>query len=117
MGSLQYGSYPSDASNYTDMGGNRSGGHKAPFVTGADFYIEITDRLEKCGEDGLILEAIEAWGKSPEAMGKYLHKPLWSVLKRRRLAHGYVASGPARRWLKTPKRKAESYQEYKRRKK
>ena len=116
LGSLQHGHYPSDASNYIDIGGAKSGRHKAPFETAADYYIEITARLEKCGVDGLILEAIEAWGKSEESLAKYLSMPLWSIRKRAKKALGYVASGPARRWHNTPKRKGETYQQFKLRK-
>jgi len=71
---------------------------------------------EKCGQDGLILEAIEAWGKSEESMAKYLKMPVWSVHKRAKQALSYVASGPARRWHHTPKRKGEDYQAFKKRK-
>ena len=113
---LEGGQWPPEASNYVDIPG-KSGRQKAPFETAVQFHAEITDRLEKCGIDGLILEAMEAWGKSPETMAKYFDMPIWSVLKRRKLALGYVASGPGRRWHKGKKRAAETYQEFKRRKK
>jgi len=114
LGSLEYGHYPTDASNYIDTGGKK-GGRKAPFETAADYYIEITDRLEKCGIDGLILEAIEAWGKSDESMAKYLNMPVWSIRKRAKSALGYVASGPGRRWHNSKKRAGESYPDFKKR--
>ena len=117
LGSLQAGHWPPDASNYVDILGKKSGRHKAPFETAAEYYAEITDRLERCGQDGLILEAIESWGKTEESMAKYLKIPEWSVRKRAKRALGYVASGPARRWHNIPKRAAESYQEFKERKK
>ena len=112
---LQVGHYPPEASNYIDTGGKR--GNKSPFETAADYYIEITERLERCGQDGLILEALESWGKSDESMAKYLKIPVWSIRKRMKSALGYVASGPVRRWLNSPKRAASSYQEFKNRKK
>ena len=115
LGSLQQGYYPPEASNYIDIGGKNSG-HKAPFITAAEYYAEITDRLEKCGEDGLILEAIESWGKSAESMSKYLKMPVWSVLKRYRSALGYISSGPVRRWHTIKKREGESYRDFKKRK-
>ena len=90
---------------------------KAPFETAADYYIEITSRLERCGTDGLILEALESWGKSPSSLTSYFGMPEWSIRKRRKSALGYVASGPARRWHNTKKRKAEEYKDFKRRKK
>ena len=116
MESLQNGHWPPEASNYVDIFGKKSGRHKAPFITAADYYIEITDRLEKCGQDGLILEAMEAWGKSAESLSKYLGMPVWSVFKRRKSALGYVASGPGRRWHKSTKREPESYKDFKKRK-
>ena len=106
--------WPPEASNYIDIPGTRSG--LAPFETPILYAVEIEDRLEKCGEDGLILEAIESWGKSTESMAKYLKMPEWSIKKRRKAALGYVASGPARRWHNTKKRKAETYQDFKKRK-
>jgi len=113
--SLRDGHWPPDASNYVDILGRRGASHKAPFGTAAEYYAEITDRLEQCGQDGLILMAMEAWGMSAESLGKYLRMPEWSVSKRRKTALGYVASGPARRWHNIPKRDAEGYQDFKKR--
>ena len=113
---LQAGHWPPEVSSYIDILGKKTGRHKAPFETAADYYIEITARLEKCGIDGLILEAIESWGKSEESMAKYLGMPVWSIRKRLKSALGYVASGPARRWHKTKKREPESYKDFKQRK-
>lgn len=73
--------------------------------------------------DGLILEAIECWGKSLESLAKYFRVEVWSIRKRRSRALGYVASGPDRRWHNTHnkdgklKREAQTYQEFKRRRK
>ena len=115
LDSLQVGHWPPDASNYTDIIGRTSRRHKAPFETAVEFYAEITARLEKCGQDGLILEALEAWGKSEESMSKYLKMPVWSIHKRAKQALSYVASGPARRWHNIPKREGEDYQAFKKR--
>ena len=52
LGSLQNGHWPPEASNYVDFIGKKSGRHKAPFETAAEYYAEITDRLERCGQDG-----------------------------------------------------------------
>lgn len=112
--SLRAGHWPPEASNYIDIPGTKSG--KAPFITAAEFYVEITDRLEKCGIDGLILLAMECWGESPSSLAKYLKMPEFSIVKRRKSALGYVASGPARRWHNSRKRAAESYKDFKRRK-
>jgi len=114
---LERGQWPPEASNYIDMVSRKTGRSRAPFETAAQFYAEITDRLEKCGIDGLILEAIESWGKSEESMAKYLKMPIWSIRKRAKSSLGYVASGPARRWHDTRRRAAESYEEFKKRRK
>lgn len=82
-----------------------------PILLAADIQI----RLEHCGLDGLILEAIEGWDKTVASLSQYLHIPGWSILKRRKNALGYI-SGPARRWITTPKRKRETYQQFKLRK-
>ena len=111
---LGSGLYPPEASNYVDIQG-KTGRHKAPFETAADYYAEITSRLEKTGVDGLILEAIESWGKSVTSLSRCLDMPEWSIIRRRSNALGYVASGPARRWHKSKRRAAESYGEFKRR--
>lgn len=109
---LQVGPWPPEASNYVDIQGRRRGRHKAPFETPADYYAEITTRLEKCGIDGLILEAIEAWGKSVPSLASYLKMPEWSIRKRRKNALGYVASGHDRRWHNTEKRRGQFYESY-----
>lgn len=117
-GSLREGHWPPDPapSGYIDMSAIRKkGGKGAHFIRPIEIIAEIEIRLEKCGVDGLILEAIECWGKSEESMARYFGMPVWSVWKRRKKALGYVASGPGRRWLDSKKRKAESYQDYKRR--
>jgi len=113
---LQLGDWPPDASNYVDILARKAGTRKAPFQTAAEYYAEITDRLEKCGLDGLILKCIECWGETEEGMSKYLQMPVWSIRKRRKTALGYVASGPARRWLDTRKRAGEDYNAFKNRK-
>ena len=121
LGSLRGGTWPPDASNYIDIPGTKSRRNRAPFATPIEYAAEIESRLEKCVvdriPDGLILEAIECWGKTPESLATYLALEVWSIMKRRKAALGYVASGPARRWHNTKKRKAESYQHFKKRKK
>lgn len=111
---LRDGEWPTDAENYK-VRSKKAG--KAPFEIPISYAVEIQERLERCGVDGLILEAIEGWDKSIESITKYLKIPGWSIRKRRKLALGYVASGPARRWHKTRIRDAETYREFKDRKK
>jgi len=108
---LMGGHWPPEISNYLDIH-TRKPGSKASFVTPIEYAAEIETRLEKCGKDGLILEAIECWGKSDDSMGKYLGVPVWSVRKRAKNALAYVSSGVDRRWHDTTKRKGESYREF-----
>ena len=116
LGTLGDGHWPPEASSYVDIQGKKSGRHRAPFETPIEYAIEIEQRLEKCGIDGLILEAIECWGKSDASLAAYFNYPEWSIRKRARRALAYVASGPARRWHDT-KRKGETYQQFKGRRK
>ena len=118
-GTLMEGRWPADPtpSGYIDLSTIRKKGSKeAYFIRPIEVIAEIETRLEKCGIDGLILEAIECWGKSEESLAKYFKMPVWSIRKRRKNALGYVASGPVRRWHDKRKRKSESYQEFKERK-
>jgi len=114
LGSLREGCWPPDYLNIMVRG---KGPRKAPFETPIWYAVEIQVRMERCGIDGLILEAIECWGKSVESLAGYFRMPEWSIRKRRKTALGYVASGPARRWLTARKRTPESYGDYKRRSK
>lgn len=115
---LREGYWPAEASSYIDIPiRKKTRSTQAYFETPIDYAVEIQARLEKCGLDGLILEAIEGWDKSVASMAAYLRKPEWSIRKRRKNALGYVASGPARRWHDTGKRKAETYEEFKKREK
>jgi len=119
LDSLRAGHWPPEATNYIDdiPIGKKTISHKAPFITAAECYIEISERMEKCGIDGLILLAIECWGESDSSLANYLSMREWVVRKRYKRALTYVSSGPARRWLSTKKRKGESYQEFKIRRK
>lgn len=120
LSQLEAGHWPPEASNYIDIPGIKGRGHRAPFATPVEYSAEIKSRLEKClidgVPDGLILEAIESWGKSPESLATYFGMPEWSIIKRADKALKYVASGPARRWMSTKKRRGETYQEFKLRK-
>ena len=111
LGTLLSGHWPPEASNYVDIFAKRTA-RRAAFTTPTEYAAEIEDRMEHCGRDGLILEAIECWGKSEESMAKYLGMPVWSVRKRLKNALAYVASGPDRRWHDTQKRKGKSYREF-----
>lgn len=118
LGILRGGHWPPEASNYIDIPlGKKTGKHRAYFETPILYATEIQSRMEKCGIDGLILEAIECWDKSVASLASYFRMPEWSIRKRRKTALGYVASGPARRWHHIKKRKGETYQDFKKRRK
>jgi len=113
LGALRAGQWPADASNYRDIAKIRKkGGGVAPFITPVEFATEITMRLEKCREDGLILLAMECWGESEYSLARYFRSSAWSIRKRRKNALRYVASGPDVRWHDTKKRKGETYSEF-----
>lgn len=121
LGTLQAGYWPTEESGYIDDTpiGKRSLSHKAPFISPIECAAEITDRMERCGIDGLILLAIECWGESEEALSKYFNIPIWSIKKRYKRALAYVASGPVRRWHDKYdkkgklRKKAETYEQFK----
>jgi len=118
LGSLRSGFWPQEESGYIDIPiGKRTAGRKAPFITPVECAAEITARMERCGIDGLILLAMECWDESVPSLAKYLSMPEWAVKKGYKKALGYIASGPDRRWHDTKKRKGESYQEFRIRRK
>lgn len=112
LNTLREGTWPPEASNYIDIAIRSKPGHKAPFITPIEYAAEITTRMQKCGIDGLMLLVFECWGESEESLSKYFGVPAWSIRKRKSKALGYVASGPARRWHNTRKRKGETYQQF-----
>ena len=116
LGTLQAGHWPQDASSYIDLAGIIAHSNKAPYIIAVECAAEIKTRLERCGIDGLILEALECWGKSEPSMASYLQKPEWVIRKRAKRALRYIASGPARRWHTTSKREGQTYQKFKMRK-
>ena len=118
LGSLRSGYWPPEVSSYIDIPiGKRIAGRQAPFITPVECAAEITTRMERCGIDGLLLLAIECWGESEASLAKYLGMSEWSVKRGYKKALYYVSSGPARRWHDTKKRKGESYEEFRIRRK
>lgn len=111
---LRDGCWPPEPapSGYTDLLRIRKKGSEAYFAKPIEIIAEIEIRLEKCGLDGLILEAIECWEKTEESLSKQLNMPQWSIRKRRKGALAYVASGPDMRWHTTKKRKGKTYKEF-----
>lgn len=89
---LREGYWPAEASNYIDIPiGKRPRRSHAYFETPIEYAVEIQIRLEKCGIDGLILEAIEGWGKSEASIASYLRMAEWTIGRRRRKALAFVA--------------------------
>lgn len=92
LNTLRDGHWPPEASNYIDIPiGERSTSKKAPFVTPVEYAAEILTRLEKAGIDGLILEAVECWDKSPDSMAAYFKVEEWVIARRKRRALAFVA--------------------------
>ena len=113
---LSSGYWPTQHSGYNiDAGIKSQRSHKALFTTPIEYGVELTDRLEKCEIDGLILLAIECWGESVESLSRYLRKPEWAIKKSRKNALRYISSGSVRRWINSKKRRAESYHDFKER--
>lgn len=101
---LKEGSYPKDFSSYIDTSIiNKTPTTKAYYETPALFAAEVEIRLEMAGIDGLILEAIEAWGKSTASISAHLRIPEGLVKKKRDTALSYVSG-----W----RRKKRTYREY-----
>ncbi len=107
LGCLQSGYWPPEASNYIDMPG--TGSKSAYFETPIQYAVEIEQRMEKCGEDGLILLAIYCWEMTLDSLARYFRKPSWVIRDKSKNALDYVASGYNRRWHNTAKRKAVDY--------
>ncbi len=92
LSALREGHWPKDGSSYFDIpSGKKTGKHRAPFEIAIDYAVEIQVRLERAGLNGLILEAIESWGKSVTSMVSYLRLSEWVIVKRRKEALGFVA--------------------------
>jgi len=103
LSELKEGSYPKDFSSYIDNTGKRTANRKAYYETPALFVVEIEERLESAGIDGLILELIEAWGKSTASISAHLRIPEGLVKKKRDTALSYVSG-----W----RRKKRTYREF-----
>ena len=108
---LKEGSYPKDFSSYIDASvGNKTRTTKAYFETPALYAAEVEVRLERAGIDGLILEAIEAWGKSESSIAAHLRIPEYLVKKKRDTALSYVSGWRRKRrtyWEHTSHKKAD----------
>ena len=101
---IRQGDWPRESSGYTDIPKIKKRGRLgAYFEDPVLIAAELETRLERCGQDGLILEAIHGWDKTVESMAAYLRCPAWSIRRRAKNALSYV-SGKAR--------KAEPYKQF-----
>jgi len=89
---LQSGRWPHDldAGSYIDPGVRVQPKGKAPFITPADFYLEIERRLTACGLDGYLVKAIYCWKETEETMAKYYRIPVQDVGFRVGLVLNYI---------------------------
>uniref|UniRef100_A0A6M3J7F3 Uncharacterized protein n=1 Tax=viral metagenome TaxID=1070528 RepID=A0A6M3J7F3_9ZZZZ len=108
--------WPNQETGYMDNPEGHTTSLKAPFLTPVEYAIEISQRLEKCGIDGLILLAMVCWGETEDNLARYVGKSPTTIAKKGKMALGYVASGPVRRWINSKKRPAETYYEFRQRK-
>lgn len=75
----------------------KAGRRTAYFEVPASIAAEVEARLEKCGMDGLVLEAIECWEKTEASMAKYFGVPEWSIRKRAKNALRYISGWERRK--------------------
>jgi len=104
LGTLKTGYWPPEASNYIDVPmGKKSSSRRASFTTPIEYATEIEERLEKCGIDGIMLEAVNCWGKSTQSLSRHLHFSERVIRKRCKKALFYI-TGRCRRWMFCPGR-------------
>jgi len=103
---LQEGRYPPDpiGTGYVDAPIVRRGTkHKSYFEAPAQLAAELEARLEQCGQDGLILEAVVCWGKTTEYLMRAFNCDERKLAKRINSALAYISG-----W----KRKQSSYKNF-----
>lgn len=88
---LRDGKWPNRPSNYVEPGGDRHVKAKASFCTPVEWGAEITRRLELCHFDGLITEAIYAWGETEERMAKYAKADIYEIRHIQRAVIRYIS--------------------------
>ena len=113
---LKSGYYPREPiSTISEPPGGHNRRASAYFETPAQIYSELTERLERCGQDGLILLAREGLEMDEYEIGKYFNQPEHKIRNRANTALRYV-SGKSRKWQKRGKYEAVSYHEFRHRK-
>lgn len=113
--SIREGNWPPDHryTGYTDaLGVTKTRSHRAPFEASCQVAAELDVRIRACGQDGEMLNAYYCHGLEVSRIARLVKMDEGQVSRRIGRALRYIASGPDRRWHDTPKRKAQTYQEF-----
>ncbi len=103
---LQEGHYPRNpiGTGYVDNRLSiRRGRHNAYYESPAALAAEVETRLELCGQDGLMLEAVFCWGKKPEYLMRAFNLDEYKLMRRINSALAYISG-----W----RRKERSYKDF-----
>jgi len=107
------GIWPPDWSSYIDPAVRSHVNSKPPGLLAHETAIELDERLTKCRPlDGLFVEAIYSWNRSPEYISGLSNYSVEEVDRRVGRALNYISSGRDRRWHNTKKRKAVNYKDW-----
>lgn len=109
---LRDGSWPPDHRETGYSGKTKSHSHRAPFEAAALVAAELDARIKACGQDGEMLHVYYCYGLEATRIARLVKMDEEQVMRRISRALHYIASGPGRRWRDTPKRKAQTYQEF-----
>jgi hypothetical protein len=112
---LKGGFYPPDPASAMSPGG-RQFHAGASFEAAKQLYIELTERLERCGLDGLLLIVREGLGLGEDELGDFLKQPRHKIGKRADTALRYV-SGRGRKWMRRGEYEPLTYHEFRHHKK
>lgn len=113
--SIREGGWPPDPryTGYTDaLSVMKTRSHRAPWEEACLIATELDARIEACGQDGEMLHAYYCHGLELTRIARLVKMDEGQVTRRINRALRYIASGPDRRWHDTPKRKAQTYQEF-----
>jgi hypothetical protein len=82
-----------EGTGYVDTGlGHRQVKAKAGFCSPIEFAAEITNRLEKCGVDGLMTEAYYGWDVTEESLAKFYGTDEYDIRRRIKRVIRYISS-------------------------
>jgi len=101
---LRNGNWPVDPSSYVDPSITKpTPSRHAPFIEAVEKSIEISRRLEDCGQDGAITLLYYAYGQSTEALANYFRLPAGVIAYRaqivlKRISRMEYRAGGYRRW-------------------